>query len=207
LNQFDIIVLVLLGASAVIGFVRGAVREVMTVAAFLIAIAAAIFGLRLSGPLARAVVHPAWLGDTVAVLGVFFVIYTLLRIVSGGLSRRLHHVPVLGAADRMVGSGLGLARGLVVLGVFNLAIHLVPPAAGLPGWIQNAKLYPLSAKCADVVRAVGPHGSDVARRLAPELERAVHDGVGEPSAGGQSDKTSYDDTARKGLDDVAEKTR
>jgi membrane protein required for colicin V production len=112
--------------------------------------------------------------------------------------------------DRLVGGGLGLVRGLIMLGLINLAIHLAPPATGAPGWITGAKLYPLSEKCAALVRAVAPHGSIITRRLAPALENAVksnQDDDSSSSEGGQSSESGYDHAARKGLDDVVEKTR
>jgi membrane protein required for colicin V production len=205
---FDIIALSLLGVSALIGFIRGAVREVATVAALLLAAFAAVFGLRFVGRAARAALHPAWLGNAVGLIVVFLVAYVVLRVLGSSLTRRLHNTRGLGMADRLAGGGLGLVRGLVVLGVINLAIHLAPPPTGLPGWIVNAKLYPLSAKCAQLVRAAAPRGSAVARTLTPDFERALRSGSGdESSAGGHSGENGYDDAARKGLDDVAEKTR
>ena len=68
MTLFDIIALSLLGVSALVGFVRGALREVTTVVAFVIAAFAAVFGLRFAGPLARAALHPAWLGNVTALL-------------------------------------------------------------------------------------------------------------------------------------------
>lgn len=210
MTLFDIIALSLLGVSALVGFVRGALREVTTVVAFVIAAFAAVFGLRFVGPLARAALHPAWLGNVAALLVVFLAVYVTLRIISSGMTRSVHGTRGLGMLDRLIGSGFGLLRGLIVLGLINMAIHLAPPPLGEPAWIVNAKLYPLSTKCAEMVRAVLPKGSDMARRLTPAIEKAVKSGEGDESSssdGGQSNESSYDHAARKGLDDVAEKTR
>jgi membrane protein required for colicin V production len=210
LTLFDIIVLCLLGVSALIGFARGAVREITTVVAFIVAAFAAIFALRFVGPMARAALHPAWMGNTAALLVVFLVVYIVLRVISGGMIRSLHSTAGLGMLDRLIGGGFGLVRGLIILGLINMAIHLAPPAAGAPGWIVGAKLYPLSGKCADAIRAIAPKGSEIAHRLTPEIEKAVKSGDGDSAAssdGGQSGETSYDHAARKGLDDVVEKLR
>lgn len=210
MTLFDIIALSLLGVSALVGFARGALREITTVAAFVLAAFAAVYALRYVGPLARAALHPAWLGNVAALLVVFLVVYVILRVISAGLTRSLHDTAGLGMLDRLIGGGFGLFRGLIVLGLINMAIHLAPPAAGMPGWIANAKLYPLSERCAAAIRAIAPKGSDMARRLTPSLERAVKSGDGDngsSSDGGQSDESGYDHAARKGLDDVVEKTR
>ena len=210
MTLFDIIALSVLGVSALVGVVRGALREITTVVAFIAAAFAAVFALRLIGPMARAALHPAWLGNTAALLIVFIVVYVALRIIGAGLVRSLHRTSALGALDRMVGGGFGLLRGLILLGLAYMAIHLAPPATGLPIWITSAKLYPVAAECAEVIRTVAPKGSQFAHRLTPDIEKAVKSGDGDPDAssdGGQSDKTDYAQSARKGLDDVVEKTR
>lgn len=212
MTLFDIIALALLGVSALIGVVRGALREVITVAAFVIAVFAAAFGLRFVGPIARAALHPAWLGNVAALLVVFLVVYVGLRVIGSGLIRGVHDTRGLGLMDRLIGGGFGLVRGLVALGVINIAIHMAPAPQGEPGWIVNAKLYPLSERCAHVLRALAPKGSDMVKRLTPSLEKAVKSGEGDEgsgpaSEGGQSSESGYDHAARKGLDDVAEKLR
>lgn len=210
MTLFDIIALSVLGVSALVGVVRGALREITTVVAFIAAAFAAVFALRLIGPMARAALHPAWLGNTAALLIVFIVVYVALRIIGAGLVRGLHRTSALGALDRMVGGGFGLLRGLILLGLAYMAIHLAPPATGLPSWITSAKLYPVAAECAEVIRTVAPKGSQFAHRLTPDIEKAVKSGDGDPDAssdGGQSNKTDYAQSARKGLDDVVEKTR
>ncbi len=210
MTLFDIIALSLFGVSALIGFVRGAVREITTVAAFILAAFAALFALRFIGPMARAALHPAWLGNIAALLVVFLVVYIALRVISGGLIRGLHNTRGLGTLDRLVGAAFGLIRGLIALGLINMAIHLAPPPAGAPSWITGAKLYPLSQTCAQMIRKVAPKGFGIAHRLTPEIEKAVKSTDDDPdlsSGGGQSGETRYDQASPKGHDDVVEKTR
>jgi membrane protein required for colicin V production len=108
--------------------------------------------------------------------------------------------------DRIVGSGFGLVRGLVVLGVFYLAFNLAPPPMGTPSWIANAKLYPLARACADALRTLAPRGSAIAGHITPALANAVRDG-GASSDSGQSGQSGVDDVGNKALNDVAGKTR
>ena len=210
MTLFDIIALSILGVSALIGFARGALREVTTVVAFVLAAFAAVYGLHFLGPMARREVHPAWLGNAIALLVIFLVVYVVLRVISSGLTRSLHSTTGLGTVDRLIGGGFGLIRGLVALGLINMGLHMAPAAAGAPAWITSARLYPLSETCADVIRTVAPKGSQIAHRLTPDLAKAVNttdDDQASSSGGGQSGEKVYDHKARKGLDDVAEKLR
>jgi membrane protein required for colicin V production len=146
----------------------------------------------------------------VAVLVVFLAVYILVRVVAASMTRGVHNTQTLGTVDRVIGAGFGLARGLVVLGLFNLAFNLAPPPSGVPDWVGKAKLYALSADCARTLLALAPKGSALAGRLTPAIAHAVTGDSSEPppsSAIGQSQQNDYSHAARKGLDDAVEKSR
>ena len=210
MTLFDIIALLILGVSLLVGLVRGALREVTTVVAFLVAVAIALFSLRLTVPLARAAVHPAWAATAVALVAVFLAAYVLLRVLAGAVTRGVHSTTALGAVDRLIGAGFGLLRGLVVLGLFDLLFHSATPPELAPSWITQAKLYPLSEASAQALRALAPKGLSFARHLSPSIAQAVKSDDADAerqSDSGQSRKSGYDDPAHKGLDDVLEKSR
>jgi membrane protein required for colicin V production len=182
MSLFDVIILLILACSALIGFVRGALREVMTVLAFVGAVAAALFALRVTGPLARQIMDPDWAGTVAALLIVFVAVYILIRVAGAGLQNRVHQT-ALGSVDRTIGLGFGLLRGLVAIGVFHLVFHAATPADRVPQWISDAALYPLSKTCAKALSQLAPEGSAVAGRLGPHLGDAVRKGSEDPVAG------------------------
>ena len=210
----DIIAVLILGVSAFIGFVRGATREVMTVLAFVLAALLAVFALRLTGPLARHMIHPDWAANAAAVVIVFVAAYIALRILGAGLTRRIHNTEALGTVDRTIGVGFGLIRGLVLLGVFNLVFNLATPPERVPHWISGAALYPLSGACATALRAMAPEGSAMADRFGPAIEKAVKDGASDDAGSPErasndqaAEKSPYDDKSRKAMDEMVEKSR
>ena len=209
MTLFDIIALLILGVSCVVGLVRGALREVTTVVAFVVAVFVALLSLRFTAPLARAAVHPAWAANAVAVIVVFLAAYLLIRVLAGALTRTVHDTQILGTADRLIGGAFGLLRGLVALGLMTLLFHAATPPEQVPGWISEAKLHPLAEMSATALRTLAPKGLSIAHRLSPALSKAVRSG-GDPSQGdssSQSPETGYSHAAEKGLDDVVEKTR
>ena len=210
MTLFDIIALLILSVSTLVGFARGALREVTTVVAFAIGVVVAIFALRFTGPIARAAVHPSWAANSVAVLVVFLAVYILVRVLAASVTHGVHNTHTLGTVDRVIGAGFGLVRGLVVLGLFNLAFNLAPPPSGVPAWVGQAKLYALSAECGRALLTLAPKGSALAGRLTPALTHAVTDSPSDAppsSAIGQSRENDYSHAARKGLDDAVEKSR
>ena len=202
MSKFDYIVLGLLLISAGVGFLRGAVREVAAMVALVGAAALAIFGLPFSGPFARHVIHPAWLGGIVALVAVFLATYVVLRLMGAALARRVQQTDVLGALDRTLGLLIGLVRGLVVLGALYLMFNAATPADLRPDWLLNARTWPLAKTMGRVLERLAPHRLDLERRLRPTFERAL---MSHPDDRNATD--GYDARQRGDIDDLVEKSR
>src|SRR5207253_1397245 len=110
MTQFDILVLILLGVSAAVGFSRGAVREIAALLALVFAAGLAVFGLPVFGPFVRKAVHPDWLGTVAAIVLVFVVAFIALRLIGAGVARAVQQTQGLGFLDRSLGLLIGLGR-------------------------------------------------------------------------------------------------
>ena len=176
MTLFDLAVVLLLLVSGLVGFVRGATRELVTVLAFLGGALVAVFALRFTGPIARAAIDPEWAGNAVAILIVFLAVYILLRVIGANLTKRIHQTKALGSVDRFAGIAVGAVRALVLIGVFHLVFHAATPEERLPTWMTAAATYPLSTAAADGLRVVAREGGERTDGLAPALRDAVVDG-------------------------------
>jgi membrane protein required for colicin V production len=181
MTQFDILVLVLLGVSAAIGFSRGAVKEIVALLALVFAAGLAVFGLPVFGPLIRKVIQPDWLGTLSSLILVFIVAFVALRLIGAGVSRAVQKTQGLGFLDRSFGLLIGLGRGLIVLGALFLMFNAATPEDLRPNWITGAKTWPLASNMGRVLDELAPKGLDVAGRLKPAFDRAVRDGSGDRS--------------------------
>ena len=194
MTVFDLICLAILAASAWLGYVRGGARELITVVAFIIAVVVAILGLRITGPIARHLIHIGFLANALAILVVFALVYAGLRLAGRRLTQRIPGADAGGRADRLIGVGFGLVRGVVALGVLYMLFTVATPPERTPHWVKHAALYPLSKAAGRVLIALAPEGSAVAHKVV---------GSGPPA----SDGPGYDDASRKSVDDLVEKTR
>lgn len=191
MSLFDLAAGLLLGVSALVGWFRGASREVATVAALAIAAIGAMFTLRYTGPVARHAIHTPWLANFAAVLIVFTAVYVVLRIAASTATRRIRQTRGLGEIDRAIGAGFGVLRAFVVLGLAYLTINAVMPPERMPLWIKGAMLYPLSATSAETLKAFAPQGARLARRVEPIVGQAIDGSVG-------GDASAVDRTADQG---------
>jgi membrane protein required for colicin V production len=203
-TQFDYIVFGLLLVSALVGFGRGAVREVVAMAALVIAAVAAVLGLKIVGPMMRHVIETPWISAVAALLLVYVVVFVLVRLAGAGLAKRIRRADVLGALDRTIGLLIGLVRGLVVLGALFLMFNAATPADLQPRWITQARTWPLAADMGHLLEALAPRGLDLAGRLRPAFTRAVQ----EPRSGDRNATEGYDARERGEMDELVEqKTR
>lgn len=202
MTQFDLIVAGLLLISAGVGWLRGAIREVAAMIALVGAAVLAIFGLPSTTPLAHQLIHTQWLAATAALAGVFLVTYALLRLIGAGIAQRVQETHVLGLLDRTLGLGIGLVRGLVVLGGLYLMFNAATPKDLRPHWITGSATWPVAGRMGALITEFAPQGLHFADRLKPAFERAVKDGSGDRNAA-----TGYDARQRGEIDDLVEKSR
>jgi membrane protein required for colicin V production len=151
----DILVLVVLLISALIAFLRGFIREVLTITGVVGGLAAAYFGGPLLAPLMR-----GWLGveegeeperlfgilpydivaDALAYGSIFIIVVILLSILSHFLAESAKTIG-LGAVDRTLGFIFGILRGVVLLGLLYLPVHLFIDDEATAGWFEGSKTH------------------------------------------------------------------
>lgn len=187
LTLFDVIVLAVIGLSALAAFTRGAVTEILGLASWVGAAIVAFLALPYAAPLIRPVVAGETLADGVAVVGVFLVALLALKLLTGMIASAIS-ASALGPLDKVAGLLFGAARGAVlVCAAYLVGCYLIKPELQ-PDWVRQAWLI-------DPVR----NGSLMLERLLPETYRqdGLRRGPGsEPVSAGQG----YTDTQRQALD-------
>ena len=154
----DILIAVAVLLSVIVGFVRGFIKESVSIASLLIAIWAALY----FGPPVGNVAE-SWLSSEDAQnwfgrILVFAVILSVGGILGWGLSK-LVRLSVLSGVDRGLGSLFGLGRGVLLIGVFVLGGQF----AGFSNddWWSESKFIPYFEEVADWIRVMGPQGWDI----------------------------------------------
>lgn len=135
MTWFDIAVLIVLGLSMLLGVMRGLVKEVMAIAAWVVAVVLARQFAPTVANWLPAVLQPAGLRLAAGFACVTFVALMLLWLVTY-FAMQIIRAKGLTLADRTVGAIFGLARGLliVLVGVLVAGLTSLPKE---PGW-RNA---------------------------------------------------------------------
>ena len=147
MTALDIFVILLLLGGGAVGFVRGFVYEVLSLLAWVAAIAAIkLFHTQLSSGLAPHV----GTAEGAAVLAfalLFLPTFVLVKLLARSIGYKTRK-SILGPVDRFLGGGFGLVKGLLAATLFflfaNLATDLIyGPEAERPVWMTSSRTYPL----------------------------------------------------------------
>ncbi len=182
MTGFDVFAVVVILGSAAAGWVRGAVREVITLFSFVLAAFVALVALPLTAPIGRGLVRPDWAGSILAVTISFLVVYFGIRILGSVLSRRAQAHPRLGGLDRALGVGVGAVRAVVLLGAIHLVIVAALPGERTPGWLSEAAMYRVSATGARAIQWALPGIGRGADAVIPVVDSSVRRGFAEDEA-------------------------
>jgi membrane protein required for colicin V production len=140
LTVLDIIVIAVVLISATLAMVRGFVREVLSVASWLAAVAAAYFFYQPVVPLIRPYIESSTVASIVAAALIFFFALIIASYITTKISDFVIDSRV-GAIDRGMGFVFGAARGvlLVVIALWFFNFLVAQP----PEWVANAQTGPM----------------------------------------------------------------
>jgi len=162
----DIVIAAAVVISVLVGFLRGFVKEAVSIAALLIAVWASLnfgddFGALSGGWLGSAELQ-VWFGRAL----VFIVI-----VIAGGLLSwviaKLVRLSILSGTDRALGMLFGFVRGAVLAGVFAVGGQYAE--FDKSAWWQRSMLMPYAVQVADWLRVMAPKGVEFLQS-APDIE-------------------------------------
>ncbi len=137
-NGLDIGIIVLLLLSGFLAYARGLVHEVLSVAGWIGAIFATIYGFPLLKPFARLVTEIDIVADFGAGVVIFVVSLILLSLVTRRISKKVKD-SALNAVDRSLGFLFGLLRGALICVIAYIGLGMVYPDDDQPEWILQAR--------------------------------------------------------------------
>ena len=149
MTALDVFVFLLLIGGAAIGFVRGFVHEVISLLAWIVAVAMLkLFHTQLWTGFENTF-HFSSAASAVLAFAILFVpSFVLVKLLARSIGGRTRRHAMLGPFDRVLGGGFGALKGLLAVTLFfllaNLATDMVyGPQADRPEWMTKSRTYPL----------------------------------------------------------------
>jgi membrane protein required for colicin V production len=197
LTAFDIVAILLVGLSAIVGLSRGFVGEVFSLLAWVAGIAAVRFGFAPTKPFVAGFVQDEAGAVILTFVGLFLGAFILVRLLGGSASRRTKG-SIIGPVDRLLGLGFGAAKGVLAAALLFLLINLtfdtIDPGEPSPDWIAKAKTAPTLAMLSKVLVDF------VEERQRLDAATAASDREADPHQGLDADEDGYLPGQRGALD-------
>jgi membrane protein required for colicin V production len=139
MNAFDLVIVAVVVASTLFAYVRGVIRELIALAAWVIGFVAAVAYAPSLGALLPSFGAPAAVPYIAAFVLILFGALLAGALVAWPLAKVIHAAG-LGFVDRFLGAGFGVCRGLLIV----VSAVLLAGLTTLPrqDWWQNAALVP-----------------------------------------------------------------
>src|ERR1700681_3709493 len=138
ITLLDIILIVVMLISALLAMVRGFMREVLSITAWVLAAVATLYSYAKLLPFAKQYFNNDIVAAVAVVGGVFLVTLLVVSVVTVRISDMVLDSRV-GALDRTLGFLFGLGRGLVIVVVAFLFFTWLVPDRRQPEWVKSAK--------------------------------------------------------------------
>ena len=147
----DYIILAILVISAVMGLVRGLLREAIAVITWFLAIVLAwVFA-----PSLEPILGGVLVGSPLRIWAARVIIFVGVLLLGGAVSVVLGHyvrVSMFAGMDKFLGFVFGIIRGVVIVGAFTIAIQALRMDED-PRW-KNSRLMPYAIGVADALRGI-----------------------------------------------------
>ena len=138
ITLLDIILIGVMLISALLAMIRGFMREILSIASWVIAAGVTLYSFTKLLPLAKTYFNNDIVATAVVVGGTFLGTLLVVSIITVRFSDMVLDSRV-GALDRTLGFLIGLGRGLIIVVVAFLFFAWLVPDRSQPEWIRSAK--------------------------------------------------------------------
>jgi membrane protein required for colicin V production len=216
ITLLDIVLIAVMLVSGLLAMVRGFMREVLSITAWVLAAAVTLYSYAKLLPYAKQYFN----NDIVAAIAVVGGVFLGTLLIVSVLTIRVSDLVLdsrVGALDRTLGFLFGLGRGLVIVVVaFQFFTWLVPDRSQ-PEWVKSAKSRVVLAGTGQWLMSMLPENAEstILNKLkprrpgdsdTPDAPPDQHSDIGQPADGSKGSRAElgYDYASRTGMQQLLE---
>lgn len=181
MSLFDLFVVGIVILSALLASVRGFTREVLAIASW-VAAGAAAYAFH---PMALSFIGPQIGNKQIALAAsiaiVFLVVLVAVTVVTVRISDMILDSSI-GTLDRSLGFLFGAARGLLIAAIAFIFVDKLVGEKQYPDWVKTARLRPLLKETGDVILGFVPADPEMLERLKNRAKNGPDMGASEAPA-------------------------
>ena len=166
----DIVISVTVAISVVLGFMRGFVKESISIISLLIAIWASMHFGYAAGILSASWISAAELQLLFGRILIFIAILAIGSLLGWGISKIIR-LSVLSGVDRILGAIFGFCRSAVLIAIFIIGGQLA--SFDNDDWWLKSRLLPYGSYMANWIRVMAPKGVDILKQDEVLQEQSI----------------------------------
>jgi membrane protein required for colicin V production len=205
ITVLDLVLLVVMLVSAMLAMIRGFMREILSIAAWIAAALATVYLYSRLLPMAKSYFNNDIVAAAAVIGGVFLGTLLIVSIITVRISDMILDSRI-GALDRTLGFLFGLGRGLIIVVVAYLFFDWLVPQKSQPDWVRGAKSKVVLESTGDWLKSLLPEDPESTilkrlRRPRPEEDQPEPPSNQRSGAGPiQAETAGYGRADRAGLD-------
>lgn len=142
MNTVDIVVVIIVGISCLMGIIRGLTKEALSLISWIGAGVAGYALLPVARHYASAYIKNPMIADVAAGFVIFLIFLIFFSLISHLISSYVKQ-SALGGVDRALGFGFGIGRAVILICAIELALSSFMPRNQYPESLQNARFTPM----------------------------------------------------------------
>lgn len=197
INTLDVMLLTVLVVSAIIGLMRGFIREILSLGSWLAAGWITLTFFDDGRAFVQTYIESAAIAGVATTVVLFTASLIGFSLAARLVSKMVQSIGLIGPVDRSLGFFFGFARGAMVICVGYIAtLQMVPAQAKEPDWVSGSTLLPQVAKLSELFQEAVP-----GKLVKPSDYALTRLKAQRPDTGGE---TGYTSEQNLGLDRLFE---
>ena len=200
LNNLDIVILIMLGISALIALSRGLMKEVLSIIGWVLGSAAVIYFLPVFTPITKEYIASGMIAGVVTSIFILILFMVIWILLTGNIVDKIRSSK-LSSLDRMLGLFFGIMRAFLLVILLNILISWIMPKECQPETFKNSKYFQLAGEFAEPIENLIPKETlDSIKEKAATIS-----GKEEKSEEDETQEEPKEEKTSKSSDDLFEK--
>ena len=174
LNNLDIIILIVIGISALIALSRGLVKEVLSIVGWVLGTMVVIYLLPVIMPFAKTHIANGYIAGAVSSICILVLFFILWIYLTAGIIGKIR-TSKLNGMDRALGLFFGVIRAFLLIVLFNILVNWMIPAENQSEALTKSKYFKIAGNFAKPLQDLIPEETmklirEKAKLAAPQVE-------------------------------------
>lgn len=155
LNNLDVVFLIIVGISALVGIVRGMTKEILSILGWILAAASVVYLVPVFEPITQKYIASKLMSNIVTGLAIL-IIFSIVWILMVDKIATEIRLSKLSMIDRMLGFVFGAARGVLIVILVALMISTLIPEESKKGIFAESQYFQVARESAEPLKDLIP---------------------------------------------------